>query len=98
VGTIFPQPRLADGRLMDETIGSRFAIVGERALLDGLHTDAVLVPDVGLDWCRRHNIGAAILRPDRYIYAVARDRRELETATLELGRSFGLACSRPSSP
>ena len=29
VGTIFPQPRLADGRLMDEAIGQRFAIVGE---------------------------------------------------------------------
>jgi 3-(3-hydroxy-phenyl)propionate hydroxylase len=98
VGTIFPQPRLADGRLMDEAIGWRFAIIGKRALLDGLQTDAALLPDVGLDWCRRHNIGAAILRPDRYIYALARDRRELETATLELGRSFALACSRPCSP
>ena len=36
VGTIFPQPRLADGRLMDEVIGQRFAILGDAALLDGL--------------------------------------------------------------
>ena len=33
VGTIFPQPRLADGRLMDEAIGPRFAIVGDTGLL-----------------------------------------------------------------
>ena len=52
VGTIFPQPRLGDGRLMDEVIGQRFAIVGEAALLAGLHTDAVLLPDIGRDWLR----------------------------------------------
>ena len=88
--------RAADGRLMDEAIGQRFAIVGDAALLAGLHTDAVLLPDIGRDWCARHNIGAVILRPDRYIYALARDRQELEAATLGLERSFGLACSRPS--
>ena len=84
VGTIFPQPRLADGRLMDEAIGQRFAIVGDAALLNGLPADAVLLPDVGRDWCEQHGIGAAILRPDRYVYAVARNRTELEAVT----RSF----------
>jgi 3-(3-hydroxy-phenyl)propionate hydroxylase len=81
VGTIFPQPRLADGRLMDEAIGQRFAIVGEASMLDGLQTDAVLLPDVGRDWLARHGVRAAILRPDRYIHALACDRQELETAT-----------------
>jgi 3-(3-hydroxy-phenyl)propionate hydroxylase len=84
VGTVFPQPRLADGRLMDEAIGQRFAIVGDAALLNGLPADAVLLPDVGRDWCEQHGIGAAILRPDRYVYAVARNRTELEAVT----RSF----------
>jgi 3-(3-hydroxy-phenyl)propionate hydroxylase len=98
VGTMFPQPRLADGRLMDEAIGQRFAVVGDRRLLDGLHTDAVLLPDVGRDWCAQHNIGAAILRPDRYIFAVARNQAELQAATLEVGRALGLGCSRPSNP
>ena len=96
VGTIFPQPRLADGRLMDEAIGQRFAIVGDADIVDGLHSAAVVLPNVGWDWCERHNIRAAILRPDRYIYAVARDRPALEAATLELAQSSGLACSRPS--
>jgi 3-(3-hydroxy-phenyl)propionate hydroxylase len=46
VGTIFPQPRLADGRLMDEAIGQRFAIVEQTDLLRHLRPDAVLLPGV----------------------------------------------------
>ncbi|MBX9943639.1 MAG: bifunctional 3-(3-hydroxy-phenyl)propionate/3-hydroxycinnamic acid hydroxylase [Reyranella sp.] len=71
VGTIFPQPRLADGRLMDEAIGQRFAIVGEAALLQHLRPDAVPLPDVGQAWLTQHGLRAALLRPDRYIFAVA---------------------------
>ena len=88
VGTIFPQPRLTDGRLMDEAIGQRFAIIGEAELLEGLRTDAVLLPGVGREWCEGHDVRAAILRPDRYIYAVARDRRELDAGVLDLTKSF----------
>jgi 3-(3-hydroxy-phenyl)propionate hydroxylase len=80
VGTIFPQPRLPDGRLMDEAIGPRFAIVGEPSLLSELKTDAVLLPGVGLDWLARHGAEAAILRPDRYIFALSRSRQELREA------------------
>lgn len=71
VGTIFPQPRLADGRLMDEALGQRFAIVGEAAALATLRPDAVRLPEVGGDWLARHGLRGALLRPDRYIYAVA---------------------------
>ena len=80
VGMIFPQPRLADGRLMDEAIGQRFAVVGDAALLEGLATDAVALPGVGTDWLAEHSARAAVLRPDRYVFAVARDRKELEEA------------------
>ena len=72
VGTIFPQPRLADGRLMDEAIGQRFAIVGDTALLAPRRPDAVLLPGVGADWLAQHGARAAILRPDRYVSALAR--------------------------
>ena len=72
IGTIFPQPRLDDGRLMDEAIGQRFAIVGETALLTHLRPDAVLLPGVGSEWLARHGVRAALLRPDRYIFDVAR--------------------------
>jgi 3-(3-hydroxy-phenyl)propionate hydroxylase len=84
VGTIFPQPRLADGRLMDEAIGQRFAVAGDIALLDGLETGTVLLPGIGMDWLLEHGGRAAILRPDRYVFALARDREELTTALAAL--------------
>jgi 3-(3-hydroxy-phenyl)propionate hydroxylase len=70
VGTIFPQPRLPDGRLMDEAIGQRFAIVGETSLLASARPDAVLLPGIGKDWLTMHGLQAALLRPDRYVSAV----------------------------
>ncbi|MBI3197591.1 MAG: hypothetical protein HYZ40_08775 [Rhodospirillales bacterium] len=56
---------------MDEAIDQRFAIVGETALLTHLRPDAVLLPGVGQDWLALHGVRAALLRPDRYIFAVA---------------------------
>ncbi len=71
VGMIFPQPRLVDGRLMDEAIGQRFAIVGDPALLAAERPDAVRLPGVGADWLAAHGLRAALLRPDRYIADIA---------------------------
>ncbi|MDI1286856.1 MAG: bifunctional 3-(3-hydroxy-phenyl)propionate/3-hydroxycinnamic acid hydroxylase [Reyranella sp.] len=84
VGALFPQPRLADGRLMDEAIGQHFAVVGEAALLESVRSEAVLLPGVGLDWLAQHGSRAAILRPDRYVYAIARDRAELDAGLAAL--------------
>ncbi|MGE4078699.1 MAG: bifunctional 3-(3-hydroxy-phenyl)propionate/3-hydroxycinnamic acid hydroxylase [Reyranella sp.] len=95
VGTIFPQPRLADGRLMDEAIGQRFAIVGDAAVLGGLGSNAVVLADIGTEWLAEHKVRAAILRPDRYVFAVARDREELQAALAALASSFCLAGSAP---
>jgi len=81
VGTIFPQPRLPDGRLMDEAVGQRFAVVGEAALLEGPGGNMVLLPGIGRDWLEGYGARAAVLRPDRYVFAVARDRPELLAAT-----------------
>jgi 3-(3-hydroxy-phenyl)propionate hydroxylase len=78
VGTIFPQPRLADGRLMDEVIGQRFAIVGDAEILAGLETSAALLPGVAAGWLASHGSRAVILRPDRYVFALADDRAALE--------------------
>ncbi len=71
VGTVFPQPLLADGRPMDEAIGQRFAVVGEAALLADRQPDAVALPGVGSDWLAQRGLRAALLRPDRYIAEVA---------------------------
>jgi len=78
VGTIFPQPRLPDGRPMDEAIGRRFAILGDTEILGGLTTRAALLPGIGADWLARHDTRAVILRPDRYVFALARTRAELD--------------------
>jgi 3-(3-hydroxy-phenyl)propionate hydroxylase len=71
LGTIFPQPRLADGRPMDEAIGQRFAIVGETSLLAAKMPEAVRLEGVGADWLAERSLRAAILRPDRYLFDVA---------------------------
>ena len=71
VGTIFPQPVLPDGRLMDDTIGPHFAIVGTTELLADRRPDAVMLPRVGADWLEQRGLCAALLRPDRYIAEVA---------------------------
>jgi 3-(3-hydroxy-phenyl)propionate hydroxylase len=79
IGTIFPQPRRPDGRLMDESIGQRFAILGDAEILDGLATRAALLPGIGSEWLARHGARAVILRPDRYVFALARTRAELDS-------------------
>jgi 3-(3-hydroxy-phenyl)propionate hydroxylase len=80
VGTIFPQPRLADGRLMDEAIGQRFAILGDAALLEGFESAAVLLPGVGMEWLAGHGARAVVLRPDRYVFCLANDRAAISAA------------------
>jgi len=71
VGTIFPQPLLPDGRLMDEAVGPRFAIVGDVGLLADRQQEAVVLPGIGADWLAQRGLRAALLRPDRYIAEVA---------------------------
>ena len=81
VGTIFPQPRLADGRLMDEAIGQRFAIVGDAALLDGLRNRCRAAARCRhATGCAGHGAAPSILRPDRYIFCLANDRAAISTA------------------
>jgi len=70
-GTLFPQPRLKSG-LMDDVAGSGFRIIARDAFLD-LETEGVLK-----DWFQRHDCIAALVRPDHYVYGVARNAAELE--------------------
>lgn len=89
-GRPFPQPRLADGRLLDELLGRRSAVIGRRELLAEAapgtaerwaRSQALVIdePDPPLaEWLRSHEAGAVILRPDRYIVGVARTGSELD--------------------
>ena len=81
-GTLFPQPRLAEGgALMDERFGCGWRLVSDGTLpLDappGL-TLIDLAPEPEADgvvaaWMARHGVHAAIVRPDHYTYGSAAD-------------------------
>lgn len=96
VAQVFPQPRLADGRLLDAAIGERWAVLGEPALLGAVseatrrwwHWHDVAVrpatdPTVQ-DWLQRHGAAAVLLRPDRYIAGLATDAAALDRLTMGL--------------
>ncbi|MFA9430197.1 bifunctional 3-(3-hydroxy-phenyl)propionate/3-hydroxycinnamic acid hydroxylase [Egicoccus sp. AB-alg2] len=79
-GTLAPQPRLADGRRMDDVVGPRFLLAARASLLRAATTDLpgsehIVVlddddPGIGqlLDGLRA---SAVIIRPDRYVLGLA---------------------------
>lgn len=85
VAQVFPQPVLADGRLLDAAIGPNFALLATPAVLQAVGESsrrwcrrhaAVMHPatDPALaDWLQRHGVAAVLLRPDRYVAGVAAD-------------------------
>jgi 3-(3-hydroxy-phenyl)propionate hydroxylase len=85
VGRQCPQP-MVDGRRLDDLLGSGFAlVVDNRAILaeaDGRWTDLATVVEVpvGTLPLTLPPGGAVIVRPDRYVAAVAHDATELATA------------------
>jgi 3-(3-hydroxy-phenyl)propionate hydroxylase len=80
-GTLFPQPRLASGALMDELHGRGWRLVSDGTL--AFDAPAGLTPiDLGRTpeaegvvaaWLARHGAHAALVRPDHYCYGSAAD-------------------------
>ena len=108
-GAAFPQPRLAGGRRLDDVVGNRFAVLarvpldglaegsarrrGER-LGGGLDPAVIDSPGAEIEeWLAAQDAVAVIVRPDRYVFATARDETELERALDELAHRVG----RPGS-
>jgi len=89
-GRPFPQPRLDDGRLLDDMLGRRSAVIGRAEALAAAapataqrwqRAGAIVIdkPDALLDsWLQAHEAQAVILRPDRYIVGVARTGQDLD--------------------
>ena len=84
-GSIFPQPRLADGKLLDQVLGARFGLLVRpgfaaestpgTCVLTAAPGDALDTALAALD------VAAVLLRPDRYVFGTARD-------------DAGIACSQ----
>ncbi|SFN19583.1 bifunctional 3-(3-hydroxy-phenyl)propionate/3-hydroxycinnamic acid hydroxylase [Variovorax sp. OV329] len=89
-GRPFPQPRLPDGRLLDELLGRRSAVIGRAdalaaacpATLERWQRAGAIVIDQPAaplsEWLEAHQARAVILRPDRYIVGIARTGPELD--------------------
>jgi len=85
-GTLFPQPRLADGGLMDLSFGHGWRLVTDGSLqtsrAPGLTTiDLARTPEsegVVAAWMLRHGCRAALVRPDHYTFGTATSADELQ--------------------
>lgn len=82
-GRLFGQPRLGDGRLMDDVLKHRFVIVAEQALAEGLSLPSgvgLVTTDTSPDAAEhlaRLNTRAVVLRPDRHTLGCADTPEEL---------------------
>ena len=94
-GMLAPQPRLADGRLLDDAVGFGFAVVARSDVLAHLALDLradlkeagiALVPATGeaADWLTELGAAAAVVRPDRYYYGTYAEVGALAAALRDL--------------
>lgn len=100
---IFPQPALADARLLDSVIGRNFAVIGQRAVVQavspqtqerwqalGLVRLVAEHPELQ-QWLQQHGAQAVVLRPDRYILGLANCSSDLDRLSHLLPRRLALA-------
>lgn len=93
-GTLCPNPQTPDGRLLDDVLGSGFAVVTSQQLSDADRAEAqrrgaaVYVAGPGSElaaWLRGGRADAAILRPDRTVMMAGSDVSRLCAAVPSLG-------------
>jgi len=103
VAQVFPQPTLADGRLLDSLLGLNFAVLGEDTVLAAVSDDTrerwqaqgvVTVPAREPElkaWLDQQGVRAVLLRPDRYVLGVAQNSAELDRLSALLPAAAALA-------
>jgi 3-(3-hydroxy-phenyl)propionate hydroxylase len=89
-GDIFPQPNLDDGRLLDEALGLRFAVIGDAWVINGVsddskqflkEIDSVVLTECGSEVQARlesYEKSVIVIRPDRYVLGTASNAVELD--------------------
>ncbi len=93
-GTLFPQPRLADGALMDQTCGTGWRLVLDASAPDHAGEPGVTVVALGQTstaetegvvaaWMQRHGCHAALVRPDHYVFGTASTAAETDRLLAE---------------
>lgn len=93
IGRLAPQPRSGDGRRLDDVAGYNFTIVGSSTTIDAVDDDAratwrrlgaVVLSESGSvvdQWLAASGADAAIIRPDRYAFALTKGPKDLALAT-----------------
>ncbi|MCP1120212.1 3-(3-hydroxy-phenyl)propionate hydroxylase [Robbsia andropogonis] len=95
-GLIFPQPILASGVPLDDAVGANFAVLGDREVIASVSAatkalwdinQVVCLPDEAKKECDELHARVVIVRPDRYILAVANSADELDHVSTYLPAS-----------
>ena len=94
IGSLFPQPKLSSGILLDDAIGNSFALITSVLFhLKLTKNDQEKIEKLGIviisndadqleDWFKKNTIEAVLLRPDRYILGTATRLSELSELLL----------------
>jgi 3-(3-hydroxy-phenyl)propionate hydroxylase len=92
-GRLAPQPRTPSGALLDDAAGYNFTVVGAKTIIANVSArtreiwrdwNVVVLDDIHSDfaeWLSGFGAHAALIRPDRYVYATAAGSVELDKVT-----------------
>jgi 3-(3-hydroxy-phenyl)propionate hydroxylase len=90
IGSLFPQPKLQSGSLLDDEIGSGFALITSISFQTKMtETEEEMFINLGVtilsdatdelvSWFKNHDVDAVLLRPDRYILGVAKTTSDIK--------------------